>query len=897
MTQRTRYLVAAILWTVVIFILHILPARLFAQTTTFGPTPIPFSSPELIRPWAGAESWHDQAVVNIPTSGTPHNPKDLYIRSFFHWYQLETALGIYDFDGVVRPYIQTAIDRNQKFGIGLMTLRVGTGITYDGAGSTYPEYLHDSMQAEPVYKDWIGGEITEDWWVPNYNSGAYQRRLDSLHANLARWLDTANYGGVTFDKVVRYVDIRGVGDYGEWHHVDHADARYWAEFKVPLVASLEKIVQSHLDRFGDKYWLVAIDGLFDCYTLNNTWNPPGIADYVLRATYGGGKKIGIRRDNFGSNNGWIDTWLQNNGNGDIDGKTFGQVIADRWKLAPFIGEPNNGGDGGSPDRYTHIAQDMRDHHVLSFGNGNISGNTTNDNDSIRLASKLAGYRLRVDSGYMTTAITTGTPFTLSLDWKNDGLTPTYEHWDVVYVLKSGTTTVWTDTSSFDPYLWWSSDTTITENFTIPTALIDSGVYSLYVKLVDPSGYRNEPMPLHQTDDDGDGAYLLRSSISVDGGVGGYEPPPSVASWFFDGDPVGSTNATDGEGVTLGMKFRSDRDGVISQVRFWKTVGSTGTHTIKIYLAEDTTELWSGTYISETASGWQVLSTGGTPVAIDSGVLYLVAFYAPDGRYARTLAYFDGDVINGAITGPASASVGGNGVYNYGGTMIFPDQTFNSTNYWVDIYFETEGTNIPPVSAAGSDQLINTPTSSVTLSGSGTDVDGSIASYAWTLVSGPNTPTIVSPTTGGTSVTGLVAGVYVFRLTVTDDGGLTDADDVTITVNVPPSANAGSDQVIVLPTNSVSLTGSGTDTDGTIVGYAWSYVSGPGGYTITTPSSQNTTVTGLVQGVYVFRLTVTDNRNVTGTDDVQVTVNPEPVPPPVGTRRAWGIGNRKIKLRR
>jgi hypothetical protein len=90
-------------------------------------------------------------------------------------------------------------------------------------------------------------------------------------------------------------------------------------------------------------------------------------------------------------------------------------------------------------------------------------------------------------------------------------------------------------------------------------------------------------------------------------------------------------------------------------------------------------------------------------------------------------------------------------------------------------------------------------------------------------------------------------------------------------NQAPTANAGTDQSINLPANSVTLTGSGTDADGTIASYAWSKLSG-GAATITSPSSASTTVTGLAQGSYTFRLTVTDNGGATATDDVIINVN-------------------------
>lgn len=190
-------------------------------------------------------------------------------------------------------------------------------------------------------------------------------------------------------------------------------------------------------------------------------------------------------------------------------------------------------------------------------------------------------------------------------------------------------------------------------------------------------------------------------------------------------------------------------------------------------------------------------------------------------------------------------------------------------------------NSAPVANAGTDNTITLPTDSVTLNGSGIDNDGTIASYSWTKLSGTG-GTINNPGSATTTVTGLTQGTYVFRLVVTDNNGaVSSPDDTTIIVNAAnaaPVANAGSDNTITLPTNSVTLTGSGTDSDGTVASYAWSKLSGPAGSTITSPASASTTVTGLVEGIYVFRLTITDDDGTQHADDVQVTVNPQAVVP-------------------
>jgi hypothetical protein len=99
-------------------------------------------------------------------------------------------------------------------------------------------------------------------------------------------------------------------------------------------------------------------------------------------------------------------------------------------------------------------------------------------------------------------------------------------------------------------------------------------------------------------------------------------------------------------------------------------------------------------------------------------------------------------------------------------------------------------------------------------------------------------------------------------------------------NIPPISNAGVDQTITLPTSTVSLDGTkSSDKDGRISSWKWSKKSGPTQYTLTTPTASKTDATTLAEGVYVFTLTVTDNRDGAATDDVQITVLKGATPPP------------------
>ena len=115
---------------------------------------------------------------------------------------------------------------------------------------------------------------------------------------------------------------------------------------------------------------------------------------------------------------------------------------------------------------------------------------------------------------------------------------------------------------------------------------------------------------------------------------------------------------------------------------------------------------------------------------------------------------------------------------------------SGTDIAVVKYVQTSIPNQAPVANAGPNQTITLPTSSAPLSGAGTDADGSIAGYRWTQVSGPNPATFSSLTEPAPTVSGLVAGTYVFSLVVTDNEGLPSAaSQTTLTVN-PATPAAG-----------------------------------------------------------------------------------------------------------
>lgn len=146
----------------------------------------------------------------------------------------------------------------------------------------------------------------------------------------------------------------------------------------------------------------------------------------------------------------------------------------------------------------------------------------------------------------------------------------------------------------------------------------------------------------------------------------------------------------------------------------------------------------------------------------------------------------------------------------------------------------------------------------------------IGTGAWSLVSGPAGSTIVDPTSPNTLVTGLIPGNYIFRWTTTFANCTPSIDEVQVSVFANPTiAAAGTDQVICASAATMSgntpTIGSGT----------WTFVSGPAGSSIQSPSSPTTSIAGLTPGVYVFQWTVTNGACAASIDLVQVTVTALP----------------------
>ena len=206
------------------------------------------------------------------------------------------------------------------------------------------------------------------------------------------------------------------------------------------------------------------------------------------------------------------------------------------------------------------------------------------------------------------------------------------------------------------------------------------------------------------------------------------------SIWSDAAPPGAIDSPDTGSVELGVTFQPASNGTITGVRFYKEADNTGTHTGSLWSSNGTL-LATGTFSNESTEGWQQLNFS-TPVAVTAGQTYVASYHTTAGHYAVTLNGLTSAVTNGPLTAEA---VGG--VYAYGSTSAFPTNTYDASNYWVDVVFAPGG---PTVTATNP---LNGQTSVPTDAGMSATFNEAVQSSTIQF-------TLTGP--GGTSVPGTVS---------------------------------------------------------------------------------------------------------------------------------------------
>ncbi len=227
----------------------------------------------------------------------------------------------------------------------------------------------------------------------------------------------------------------------------------------------------------------------------------------------------------------------------------------------------------------------------------------------------------------------------------------------------------------------------------------------------------------------------------------------------------------------------------------------------------------------------------------------IDFFDPSGPASTIVTFAGANVLNSA-TG-ATVTVEEDQPTNTDPTVNITSPTNNATF--------TEGDNVTFTGSANDAEDGDLSSSIEWVS----DLDGSLGTGA------------------SISTSTLSVGTHSITASVTDNDGANANADISITVNADqqqnqaPSVDAGNDQTITLPNNTVSLDATATDSDGpSALTFSWTVTNGnAANVSIDSPNSEDTDVTFSAAGTYELTLTA-DDGDLTGSDSVTITVNPE-----------------------
>ena len=326
--------------------------------------------------------------------------------------------------------------------------------------------------------------------------------------------------------------------------------------------------------------------------------------------------------------------------------------------------------------------------------------------------------------------------------------------------------------------------------------------------------------------------------------------------LFDFTTPATPDSGDSGGVDLGVKFTSDNAGWVEGIRFYKSQANTGTHVGSLWDASGNL-LATATFTNESASGWQQVLFS-NPVVISAGTTYIASYFTSSGHYAFAANGFNSPFDNPPLHALANTA-SPNGVFTYASGNVFPSQTFNAADYYVDPLFLSmpppgQATNVSATAGQGS--------AIVTWSAPGNG--GPVASYTITpfIGSTAQATTTVSGSPPATTVTiKNLSGVstYTFKVTATNPAGSgpvsASSNAVTPQPPAPPSAPGNVTATPATTSAVVSWTAPTSDGGSSITGYTVTPFIGANAQTpvpVAGASATSTKVTGLANGTtYTF----------------------------------------------
>jgi hypothetical protein len=198
------------------------------------------------------------------------------------------------------------------------------------------------------------------------------------------------------------------------------------------------------------------------------------------------------------------------------GLAFDSILLNKWKSGPVGGEPRTSSDD-SPVPYASFPYEVQLWHATSFGNGNFSSpySSSQQRDSIRLASKYSGYRIYIQSTEMATTPSVADGLYINQLWSNVGVAPPYYKWDLHVVLRDAGNSVKHDwLIDWSPHMFQPGDYTLDTTLSLNSSDTCTNC-SLEIIVKDPNDY-SQPMSLALSSPtrNSDGSYTVRSGFNI-----------------------------------------------------------------------------------------------------------------------------------------------------------------------------------------------------------------------------------------------------------------------------------------------------------------------------------------------------------------------------------------------
>lgn len=490
--------------------------------------------------------------INSDPAPLPGTPVNMYGR--MSWHSLEPTPGHYDFsiiDNVIEPCPAPSgrslcLPKGTTFGFRIMAFnpqyKSSTNVTTGSDG--YPVYSNVPAYIEKDGKGKAHGWLlpidpsntTEGhYFVPDWNDPFVIDAMWGLLKALGQKYD--------MDPRINNIDIGLYGSWGEWHTSGLPDNTDYTWGAIPYTASnayynvnteayltnngtpgayepgtqdtKNSIIWAHVRAFPHKQLVMLTDDAASlCTAMHINVGSP---------------LIGLRRDSLGSYTGWSSNFPATSTCLAEDGY---DLVANRWKQAPFITEPF--GNGSSPTfpcqtfetdpvtKASAIIEEVTSAHIASLKNGAFCAGTWQaltyaDQAAVWLAGLQAGYRYAPSELWILPYDLTASPsITIHTQWINTGVAPTYQPWNVEFSLWTYSPDASTPQQEVVRFL---SDLDLRkvlpktsnflvqdETFALPKNIL-AGAYELKIRVVDPAGYFN-PMQLALQNGDTNGYYPL-----------------------------------------------------------------------------------------------------------------------------------------------------------------------------------------------------------------------------------------------------------------------------------------------------------------------------------------------------------------------------------------------------